>query len=47
MISFTEPQTLLYFMFCLLKLGDQVYDTPLKQIDCIDTDVTFGDPLIL
>eukprot|EP00794_Sanderia_malayensis_P005156 gene5156-5806_t len=38
-----EPATLLYHMFCLLKIADQVYDTPLIQFNQIDTDVTFED----
>ena len=38
-----EQPALLYHMFCLLKINDQVFDTPLVQFNQIDTDVTFND----
>ena len=44
---FLEQPALLYHMFCVLKIGDQVFDTPLIQFNQIDTDVTFGQSYIL
>jgi len=38
-----EQPALLYHMFCLLKINDQVFDTPLVQFNQLDTDITFND----
>ena len=44
---FLEQPALLYHMFCLLKINDQVFDTPLFQFSQIDTDVTFNEVFTL